>query len=169
MRGHCHIDPVRVGVVFGTLLPMAQTLTRLLVHCIFSTKDRVDLIPPEIEARLYAYIGGICRGAESDLIGAGGTADHVHLLIKISKNVALSELMMVVKKDSSKWIKTAGVVRFGWQDGYAGLTVGQSQVAALHKYFARQKQHHAKKTFKQELVEFLEKYEVEYDARYIWE
>ena len=169
--GRHQIDPVRVGVVFGSLSPMAQTLTKLLVHCIFSTKDRADLIPPEIEERLYAYIGGVCRGAESDLIGAGGTANHVHLLIKMSKNVALSDLMMDVKKRSSKWIKTAapGLGRFGWQDGYAGLTVGQSQVAALHRYLARQKRHHAKTTFKQELLEFLEKYEVEYDARYIWD
>jgi REP element-mobilizing transposase RayT len=129
------------------------------------------MIPATIEDRLYAHIGGVCRGAESDLIGAGGTANHVHLLLRMSKKVALADVMMDVKKDSSKWIKSAdpGMGRFAWQDGYAGLSVGQSQVAALRTYFARQKEHHAKKPFKEELVEFLEKYGVEYDPKYIWE
>lgn len=83
---------------------MAQTLTRLLIHAIFSTKNRANLIKPEIETRLYAYIGGICRNADSPLLAAGGTANHRHLLMSLSKSRSLADLMMHVKKDSSKWI-----------------------------------------------------------------
>lgn len=98
-------------------------------------------------------MGGICRAAQSDLLAAGGTAGHIHLLVRISKNVALADLMMEVKMDSSKWIKTASphAAGFRWQDGYAGLSVGQSHVESLKRHFARQKQHHRKKTFKQGL------------------
>ena len=104
---------------------MAQTLTRLLVHIIFSTKNREDLIPPDIEDELYAYIGGICRTSESSLLAMGGTENHVHMLVSLSKNIALSRLVMDVKKDSSKWIKTKGD-RFGgfhWQEGYGAFDV----------------------------------------------
>ena len=87
---------------------MAQTLVSLIVHVIFSTKNREPLVTPEIEPELFAYIGGILGNNESRLLDAGGTADHVHLLISQSKNVALSELMKDVKKDSSLWIKTKG-------------------------------------------------------------
>jgi len=85
---------------------MAQTLVSLMVHVIFSTKDRANLITPEIEPELFAYMGGILKNKESRLLDAGGTTDHVHLLISQSKNVALSTLMKDVKKDTSSWIKT---------------------------------------------------------------
>src|SRR6266851_8346100 len=85
---------------------MAQTLVNLMIHVIFSTKNRAPLITPDIEAELFAYMGGILKNNESRLLDAGGTADHVHLLISQSKNVALSALMKDVKKDSSSWIKT---------------------------------------------------------------
>lgn len=149
---------------------MAQTLVSLLVHVIFSTKNRVDLITPEIEPELFAYMGGILRNNQSRLLDAGGTANHVHLLISQSKNLALSDLLKDVKKDSSKWIKTKDrkFRDFHWQDGYAGLSIGQSNVAALKRYIAEQKKHHRKRTSQEEVIEFLQKYEVEYDERYLW-
>ena len=149
---------------------MAQTLTRILVHLIFSTKDRTPIITPEIEPELFAYMGGISREHGSPLLAAGGMPDHVHLLVSLSKNIALSELVQHVKKDSSKWIKTkAPEFRgFSWQDGYAGMSIGQSGVEATKTYLADQKRHHAKKTFKGELVEFLEKYEIEFDEGFLW-
>src|SRR5437762_9349645 len=98
---------------------MAQILVSLMVHVIFSTKNRAALITPEIEPELFAYIGGILKNHESRLLDAGGTADHVHLLISQTKNIALSSLMKDVKKDSSSWIKTKGGAfkDFHWQDG----------------------------------------------------
>jgi len=149
---------------------MSQTLTSLLVHVVFSTKDRVDLISPEIEPRLYAYIGGIARKSKSRLLDAGGTANHVHLLISQSKNVSLADLMEELKKRSSLWIKDQGkeFSKFQWQDGYGGFSIGASQIPQVKSYLAKQKRHHRKVTFQEELVEFLNKYEIPYDEKYLW-
>lgn len=149
---------------------MAQTLTCLRVHAVFSTKDRQPLIAPEIEPELYAYLGGTMRNLDSHCLAAGGTSNHIHLLISQSKNIALSRLMEEIKKSSSKWIKTKGPAlrTFAWQTGYGAFTIGQSQVEALQNYIARQKERHKKLTFEQELVAFLKKYQVPYDERYIW-
>jgi len=148
---------------------MAQTLVCLRVHVVFSTKDRQPMITPEIEPELYAYLGGVMRNLGSRCLAAGGTNNHVHLLVSQSKNMALSKLMEEIKKSSSKWTKTKGpeLRTFGWQDGYGAFTIGQSQVEAVEQYIARQKERHKKQTFEEEL-ETLQKYQVPYDERYIW-
>src|SRR5258708_40226956 len=112
---------------------MAQTLVSLMAHVIFSTKNREPFITSEIEPELFAYMGGILKNHESRLLDAGGTADHVHLLISQSKNIALSSLMKDVKKDSSSWLKTKGsrFRNFHWQDGYGGFSIGKSQIQDL--------------------------------------
>lgn len=150
---------------------MAQTHVSLLVHVVFSTKYRKDYITSEIERNLYAWLGGIARKHQSRLLAAGGTANHVHLLLSQSKNIALSPLVAELKKGSSVWIKTKGpeFAQFHWQDGYGGFSIGKLQIPALQAYFARQKQHHQKKTFQEELIAMLEKYEIAYDARYLWD
>ena len=149
---------------------MAQTLTRILIHLIFSTKNRVDLITPEIEPELYPYMGGIARNLESPALAINGTANHVHLLVSLSKNLALSKFLEHLKKDSSIWIKTKGreFANFHWQDGYGGFSIGESQVPAVKRYIARQKEHHRTVTFEEEFLAFLKKYNVPYDERYIW-
>lgn len=97
--------------------------------------------------------------------------DHVHLVLSQSKNIALANLLMHIKKDSSKWFKTIapGLTRFGWQDGYAGFSVSESGLAALRAYIANQKEHHRQQSFQDELREFLKKYDVPYDERYVWD
>lgn len=149
---------------------MAQTLVSLITHVIFSTKNREPLITPETEPELFAYIGGVLKNNESHLLDAGGTADHLHLLISQSKNIALSLLMKDVKKDSSRWIKTKGRAfrNFHWQDGYGAFSIGMSEIATLKRYIAGQKEHHRKRSFQEELVHFLEEYGMEYDERYLW-
>jgi putative transposase len=149
---------------------MAQTLVCLRVHVVFSTKNRRPMITPDVEPELYAYLGGVMRNLESRCLAAGGTNNHVHLLVSQSKNIALSHLMEEVKKSSSKWIKTKGPVlrTFGWQDGYGAFTIGQSQVEALQQYIARQKERHKKQSLEEELVMLLKRYRVPYDERYIW-
>ena len=149
---------------------MAQTLVSLMVHVIFSTKNREAFVTPEIEPELFAYMGGILKNHESRLLDAGGTPDHVHLLVSQSKNVSLSSLLKDVKKDSSSWIKTKGSQfrNFHWQDGYGAFSIGKSDIHGLKKYIAGQKEHHRKRTFKEELVEFLEDYGIAYDERYLW-
>lgn len=149
---------------------MAQTLVSLMVHVIFSTENREPFITAEIEPELFAYMGGILRNHASRLLDAGGTADHVHLLISQSKNISLSSLMKDLKKDSSLWIKTKGrsFRNFHWQDGYGAFSIGKSDFYGLKEYLAGQKEHHRKRTFKEELIEFLEDYGVPYDERYLW-
>jgi REP element-mobilizing transposase RayT len=112
------------------------------------------LITPEIEPALFAYIGGILKNNESRLLDADGTSDHIHLLISQSKTIALSALMKDVKKDSSSWIKTKGSTfrTFHWQDGYGAFSIGKSDLPGLKKYIANQKEHHRKRSFREELV-----------------
>ena len=149
---------------------MAQTLTRLLMHVVFSTTERRNLITPEVEPELHAYLGGVCRNRESPALAIGGTENHVHLLISLSKNIALSNLMMTLKKDSSKWIKTNGNAfrDFHWQDGYGAFSIGESQVRRVKDYIRGQKERHKTSTFEDELVELAKRYGVAFDPRYLW-
>ncbi len=127
------------------------------------------MISPEIEEELFAYIGGISNKNDSKLIAAGGTQDHIHLLVSINKNLKLPELVGKIKRDSSKWIKTKGIVTFGWQDGHGAFSVGHTQIDSVKKYIANQKEHHKENSFEDEFRYFLEKYKMEYDERYVWD
>jgi REP element-mobilizing transposase RayT len=149
---------------------MAQTLVSLMVHVVFSTKNREPMITPEVEPELYAYLAGTAKNLESRCLAAGGTENHVHLLVSQSKKVALCYLMEEIKKSSSKWIKTKGSTfrTFGWQDGYGGFSIGESQVEVLKRYIAGQKERHKRQSFEQEFVVLLKKYQVHYDERYLW-
>lgn len=150
---------------------MAQTLVKLYVHIIFSTKYRADLILSGIEEELFAYIGGIANNNNSKLMAANGTKNHVHLLVSMSKNVELSKLVGDIKRDSSKWIKTKDrqYENFHWQDGYGAFSVGYTQIEDVKKYIANQKSHHKEINFEDEFRYFLNKYDVEYDERYVWD
>jgi putative transposase len=161
-------DPEGVQLFCGGA--MASTLTKILVHFIFSTKNRAAIITPEIEPRLHAYMRGISKNHGSPTLAMNGMPDHVHMLISMSKTIAAADLMEVVKKESSKWIKKEGqeFSEFHWQDGYAGFSIGESGLEQVRHYIDNQKSHHERMTFKEELLMFLKKYNVEYDERYIW-
>lgn len=150
---------------------MASTLTRVLIHVTFSTKHRALLIPESVEPALYAYTGGICRRLGSPLLTMGGVADHVHMLVSLNKTMALADLLMEVKRDTSKWMKEQGPASesFGWQDGYFGFSIGGSGVEPLRAYIANQKERHHRIDFKNEVRTLLRKYGVDWDERYIWE
>lgn len=149
---------------------MASTLTKILLHITMSTRNREPLIAPDAETSLYAYIGGICRRMDSPLLAMGGTADHVHMLVSMAKTISLSDLMLNIKRDSSKWIKTNGpaLASFRWQDGYFAFSIGESGVTALRTYITHQKEHHKAADFKDEVRAFLARYGIEWDERYIW-
>jgi putative transposase len=149
---------------------MAQTLVRILVHLVFSIKDRCDLIRPEIESELHRYLAGIASNLDSPCLAVNGTSDHVHMLLSQSKKLALAGLTAEVKKGSSKWIKTKGADfrSFHWQDGYAAFSVSPSKAEEVKRYIAQQKEHHRRRSFQEELILFLRKHGVEYDERYIW-
>ena len=151
---------------------MSQSLSRMWSHLIFSTKDRYPfLAKPEIREQTHAYIAGILRKNDCPTLLVGGIADHVHSLFALSKNHSISEIVYEVKRSSSKWIKTQGseLGKFHWQSGYGAFSVSQSHVEQVKHYIARQERHHKKTTFQDEFREFLRRYEVEYDERYVWD
>ena len=149
---------------------MAQTLVNNLLHVIFSTEQRRHLIKTEVQPSLYAYMAGTLKNLDSPCVAIGGTSNHVHVLMALSKKAALSEVVGALKKSSSKWMKTKGpaYAHFAWQEGYGAFSIGQSQVAVLKRYITRQEEHHKTKSFEAELIATLKKYAVTYDERYLW-
>ena len=149
---------------------MGQSLVKNYLHIVFSTKHREHSIHQEIEDELHSYLGGICNKLDCQVIKVGGFTNHVHILCMLSKKITLMKLMEELKSHSSKWIKTKGdnYANFYWQDGYGAFSVNPSEVDVVIKYIENQKEHHRKKTFKEEYVAFLKKYEVEYDEKYVW-
>ena len=150
---------------------MPQSLVRNLLHIVFSTKNRVDLITPEVENDLFGYIHGIVENNNSKLIIAGGTTNHIHLLISLGKVISISELIGDIKRDSSVWIKKQNeeFSKFYWQEGYGAFSVGQTEDEIVIKYIKNQKEHHKAKDYKSEFRGFLNKYQIEYDERYVWD
>ena len=150
---------------------MPQSLAQILLHIIFSTKNREPLIHLEIEKELYAYMASICNDNGCYAHRIGGTQDHIHITCNLSRTITVSKLLEEVKKSSSKWIKTKGDLykNFTWQKGYGAFSLGMSQLTSVKKYVEQQKEHHKHKTFKEEYLEFLEKYQVKYDERYVWD
>jgi REP element-mobilizing transposase RayT len=150
------------------LAAMATTLTSVLIHVTFSTKDRAPTIPLDLRGELWAYMGGVCREMKSPLRHAGGVQDHVHLLISLGKTVCLADLMMHVKRASSSWMKHH-VPQFSWQDGHFAFSVGHDRVDAIRAYFDGQESHHRTVDFKEEVLGFLAKYQVAYDPAHLWD
>lgn len=150
---------------------MAQSLSNILVHLIFSTKNRIPFIYPEIRPAFYDYMVGIAQTAQSKVHEIGGVEDHVHLLVTLPRTIALSTLVEEIKKGSSKWIKTQGepYIGFAWQGGYGGFSIGQSAYDDLRKYIQNQPEHHKRISFQDEFREFLKKYRVAYDEKYVWD
>ena len=149
---------------------MPQSLSKVLVHLIFSTKHREPLIGPEIRPRLHAYMVGILDNLKSPSLQTGGVADHVHILCLLSRTISQVELVEEVKKSSSKWMKAeGGVPGFSWQAGYGAFSIGESQADTVIKYIQNQEEHHRTVTFQEEYRRFLERYQVAYDERYVWD
>jgi len=150
---------------------MPQSHAAILVHIIFSTKNREPFLEPEIEPELYPYLATSCRSVKSHAILINGTADHVHLLVNLGRKTAIADLIEEIKTGSSRWVKTKGAryQNFYWQNGYGAFSIGQSGVAAVKHYIANQKEHHRSKTFQEEYREFLKRYEMEFDERYVWD
>jgi REP element-mobilizing transposase RayT len=150
---------------------MPQSLTKLYVHLLYSTKNRERVLPDSLRDELHRYTAGILREWDSPAIAVGSVADHVHILLVLSKNHSLRQIVEQVKKGSSKWIKTKGVALAGfhWQNGYAAFSVSQSSVADVVRYIHAQEEHHRAKSFQEELREFFKRYEVEYDEWHVWD
>ncbi len=129
------------------------------------------MIDPEIENDLFAYIGGIVRNFDGKLLKAGGTSNHDHLLVSMSKNQLVPDVIGAVKRDSSKWIKTqaAKFSKFAWRDGYSAFSVGYTQLQVVERYISNQKEHHKQHLFEDEMRGFYSKYKIQFDERYVWD
>jgi REP element-mobilizing transposase RayT len=148
---------------------MPQSLANILIHTIWSTKDRRPMIGEDVRAGLHGYMAGILKNIESPALIINSVEDHVHLLCQLSKNIAACKLMEEVKKSSSKWMKAQGLLDFSWQNGYGVFSVSESNVPAVRKYIEGQPEHHQKRDFKSEFREFCERHGVTIDERYVWD
>jgi putative transposase len=148
---------------------MPGTFTNLLYHVIFSTKSRAPLVDDSWSDELYRYLGGVIRAESGVLLEVGGMPDHVHLLLKLKPAVAISDVLRVLKANSSKWANENRKSRlpFGWQDGYSAFSVSESQVEHVIRYIRNQREHHSTKPFSDELRELLQRHGIEFDERFL--
>ena len=149
---------------------MANTYTQIYIHVVFAVQERASLISPEWKEELFKYITGIFTNQGIKLIAIGGIKDHIHILFALDPKIALSDLIRDVKANSSKFINERAFVRgkFYWQEGFGAFSYSRSQIDTVAKYVLNQEIHHANKSFKDEFVGLLDRYEVKYDDRYLF-
>jgi putative transposase len=149
-----------------------QSLAKILVHTVFSTKERRPFLrDPVLRDELHHYLGGILTNLDCQPIITGGVEDHVHLLCALSRTCEAAEMVKEIKRGSSLWLKTKGpeLSDFAWQSGYGMFSIGFSQIEAVRSYIAGQEQHHRKVSFQDEFRKLLRRYEIAFDERYVWE
>jgi putative transposase len=150
---------------------MPQSLSNILIHLIWSTKDRHPWLEHDLREKTHAYIAGIVRQCDCEAYRVGGVSDHVHLAVRLTRTISVANLVREVKTASSKWIKlqNPALKDFSWQQGYGVFSIGMSQKDALLNYIDAQEEHHRTRTFQEEYRAFLIKYGIEYDERYVWD
>ena len=151
---------------------MAQSLSKILVHTVFSTKDRRPFLRERAtREELHRYLGGILTNLDCQPITIGGVEDHVHLLCALSRTCEPAEMVKELKRGSSLWLKSRSpdLRNFAWQSGYGMFSIGFSQIKTVCKYIAGQEKHHRKTTFQDEFRKLLGRYEIDFDERYVWD
>ncbi|HEV2398145.1 MAG TPA: IS200/IS605 family transposase [Candidatus Sulfotelmatobacter sp.] len=146
---------------------MSHTYCTNLVHCVFSTKNRADLIPDEIRERLFAYIFGIGRNLRIEILALGGIPNHIHIMTAIPAKLCVSNIIRDFKANSSRWMSENNP-GFSWQEGFGAFSVSPSQVSIVKRYIRNQAEHHKKRNFEEEFLLLLKKSGVEYDPRYVF-
>jgi putative transposase len=149
---------------------MSQSLARMLVHTIYSTRDRRDWISPRMQQELGAYLAGLLRNQGCRFLAAAVQPDHAHVLLDLSRTQTIARIVEELKTGSTKWIKRSEprLTEFSWQDGYAAFSVSESNCRAVRIYFAAQRRYHASHSFQDELRELLILHDVAFDERYLW-
>jgi len=149
---------------------MANTYTRSYIQVVFAVQGRYNLIRKEHKEELHKYITGIIRNKKQKLIAINSMPDHTHVFIGMKPSIALSDLVRDIKNNSTTFINEKNWVqgKFNWQEGFGAFSYGHSQIDAVVKYIQNQEKHHARKTFKEEYIEILEKFNVEYDTKYLF-
>lgn len=150
---------------------MPQSLAKIYTHLVFSTKGRTETIPKQHLAEVHAYVAGILNDNKCPAVKVGGTANHIHILFVQNRTMALSDVVRIVKSNSSKWIneKNGKYNPFYWQDGYGAFSISNGHVDAVVNYIANQEEHHHKTTFQEEFRRLCDQCGVEYDERYVWD
>jgi REP element-mobilizing transposase RayT len=151
---------------------MPQSLAKILVHTVFSTKERRPFLRDKVlREELYRYLGGILTNLDCQPIIVGGVEDHIHLLCALSRTCEAAAMVKEVKRGSSLWVKTKSkdTQDFAWQNGYGIFSIGFSQIASVRDYVAGQEEHHRKVSFQDEFRQLLRRYEVDFDERYVWD
>jgi len=149
---------------------MPNTFSQIYIQVVFAVKGRENLITNNWEDELHKYICGIVNGNKQKVYAINGMPNHIHILLSIKPDIAISDLMRDIKASSSKWINEKKFVlgKFQWQEGYGAFSYSQSQIDNVIKYIDNQKEHHSKTTFKEEYLELLQKFEIEYDEKYLF-
>ena len=149
---------------------MAQTLSKIYLHIVFSTKNRKNLIDKDIEMRLYAYVSELSKEINCNVLAIGGTENHLHVLSTISRNISVSDYVKKIKSGSSGWIKSQSIKynSFYWQNGYGVFSVSESMLERTKNYIFNQKSHHRKISFKDEYLRLLDKHQIGYDENFLW-
>jgi putative transposase len=150
---------------------MANTYSQIYIQTVFAVDGRLSLIQPEFKEELYKYVTGIVRNNKQKLIAINGMSDHVHILIGLKPAMALADLVRDIKADSSDFINRKKWVRgrFSWQEGYGAFSYGHSQLDTIIRYIQNQEQHHRRRTFKDEYLTWLKKFEVPFEEKYIFQ
>ena len=150
---------------------MPQSLSHVVIHVIFSTRERTPFVQPETRSKLHAYLAAVARNMGCECYRVGGVADHVHLAMRLPRTLTIADLIENLKTSSSKWLKpqSPGLASFSWQRGYACFSVGPRDLDSLCAYIDKQEEHHQTRTFQEELRTFLKKYGVEYNEGYVWD
>jgi REP-associated tyrosine transposase len=150
---------------------MPQSLSKVILHIIFSTKNREPWLESNVRPRVHAYLATICRDLGAELVRLGGVVDHVHIVTTLPRTVSQAQLVEQIKKASSKWIKAldARYRGFFWQRGYGAFSVSLSQLDPVLQYIEAQQEHHRARTFQEEYRELLRRHGVDFDERYVWD
>jgi len=150
---------------------MPQSLSKVVLHIVFSTKHRKPWLDSQVRPRMHAYLATICRDLGGEVVHVGGVADHVHIITTLARTLSQAELVEQIKKKSSKWIKGLDPQfrGFFWQRGYGAFSVSPSQLDGVLAYVNSQREHHRTGTFQQEYRELLRKHGVDFDERYVWD
>jgi putative transposase len=150
---------------------MAQSLSNILLHVVFSTKHRRPLLDAAIEPELLACLAQTCNTLNCASHAIGAADDHLHLACSLSRGMTVNNLVQEIKQDSAKWIKTKDLrfADFAWQSGYGAFSIGHSQLDELRQYVGNQREHHRRLSFQDEYREILNRYEIKFDERYVWD
>lgn len=150
---------------------MAGTFSQIYIQIVFAVKGRQNLISKEWKEELYKYISGIITNKDQKSIIVNGVSDHVHIFVGLKPAMAISDLVRDIKNNSSNFINEKKFIngKFSWQEGYGAFSYSHSQIEQVYNYILNQEKHHQKQTFKEEYLEFLQKFEIEYDEKYLFE